>query len=55
VRDLKAIDASMDAWFGRVEQSLVELKTLFRATLPHLATNAEMAGIRTELMASERS
>ncbi len=49
VRDLKAIAASMDARFGRVEQTLVELKTLFTATLPHLATKADLADVRTEL------
>jgi hypothetical protein len=41
--------ASMDARFDRVEMTLLELKTLFTATLPHLATKADLADVRTEL------
>jgi chromosome segregation ATPase len=33
----------------RVEEALIELKTMFAATLPHLATKADLADVRTEL------
>lgn len=63
VRDLKAIAVGLDARFAsidgrfermearttRIEETLIELKTLFTATLPHLATKADLADVRTEL------
>lgn len=63
VRDLKAIAVSIDGRFAnlnsqfdrfearttRVEETLIELKTMFAATLPHLATKADLADVRTEL------
>jgi hypothetical protein len=63
VRDLKAIALGLDARFAsidgrfermearttRIEETLIELKTLFTATLPHLATKADLADVRTEL------
>ena len=56
MRDLKAIAASIEGRFGgidarfssvddrlgRVEQAILEIKTLFAATLPHLATKADI-------------
>ena len=49
VRDLKVIAADFDARAGRIEDALIEIKTLFTATLPHLATKADVAETRTEL------
>jgi hypothetical protein len=39
----------MEARTTRIEETLIELKTLFTATLPHLATKADLADVRTEL------
>jgi hypothetical protein len=49
VRDLKTIARDLDARGRRMEETLIELKTLFTATLPHLATKADLANLRTEL------
>ena len=53
---LDARFANLDSRFDRfearttrVEEALIELKTMFAATLPHLATKADLADVRTEL------
>ena len=46
-----ALFDSMDARLTRMEEALAEIKTLFTATLPHLATKADLADVRTELKA----
>lgn len=49
VRDLKALADDLNARNGRIEETLIELKTMIAATLSHLATKADLADVRTEL------
>lgn len=42
--------AALTERVGRVEISLAEIKALLLATLPHLATKAVLAEVRTELL-----
>lgn len=49
VRDLKALAGELDVRNRRIEETLIELKTMIAATLPHLATKADLADVRTEL------
>jgi hypothetical protein len=49
--DVKTAIASLDARTARLEVSLAEIKAMLAATLPHLATKAEVAELRTEMVA----
>jgi hypothetical protein len=49
--DVKSAIASLDARTARVELPVVEIKAMLAATLPHLATKAEVAELRTEMVA----
>ncbi len=49
VRDLKSIAASIDGRFANMELRFGKMEALFTATLPHLATKADLADVRTEL------
>jgi hypothetical protein len=49
--DVKASIASLDARTARLETSVAEIKAMLTATLPHLATKAEVAGLRTDMVA----
>ena len=49
MRDVKSLFVDLSARTTRIEETLIELKTLFTATLPHLATKADVADVRTEL------
>ena len=41
--------ARVEGQLDRIERALFEIKTLFTATFPHLATKADVADVRTEL------
>jgi hypothetical protein len=49
--DVKSAIASLDARVARVEIAVIEIKAMLAATLPHLATKAEVAELRTEMVA----
>jgi hypothetical protein len=52
--DMRDMRASM----SRLERTVIEIKTMLEATLPHLATKAELAELRSELrtgLAEQRS
>jgi hypothetical protein len=49
--DVKTAIASLDARTARLEVSLAAIKAMLTATLPHLATKAEVAELRTEMVA----
>ncbi len=49
MRDLKALASDFNARNRRIEDTLIELKTMIAVTLPHLATKADLADARTEL------
>ena len=48
---LELATGKLEERMGRVEISLAEIKALLAATLPHLATKAEVAELRTEMVA----
>jgi len=43
VRDMKSSIGRLEATTGRLEMNVVEIKTMLVATLPHLATKADLA------------
>ena len=43
MRDVKSSIARLDATTARIEMTTVEIKAVLAATLPHLATKAELA------------
>jgi hypothetical protein len=49
--DVKSAIASLDARVARVEIGVVRIESMLAATLPHLATKAEVAELRTEMVA----
>jgi hypothetical protein len=49
--DVKSAIASLDARVARVEIAVVRIESMLTATLPHLATKAEVAELRTEMVA----
>jgi hypothetical protein len=49
--DVKSAIASLDARVARVEIAVIEIKAMLAATLPHLATKAEVAELRTDMVA----
>ena len=49
--DVKSAIASLDARVARVEIAVVRIESMLVATLPHLATKAEVAELRTEMVA----
>jgi hypothetical protein len=49
--DVKSAIGSLDARTARLETSLARIGALLDATLPHLATKAEVADLRTEMVA----
>jgi hypothetical protein len=49
--DVKSAITSLDARTARVELAIVRIEAMLAATLPHLATRAEVAELRTEMVA----
>jgi hypothetical protein len=49
--DVKSAIASLDARVARVEIAVTRIEAMLAATLPHLATKAEVAELRTEMVA----
>ena len=48
---LEETTAKLGERMGRVEIGIAEIKAMLAATLPHLATKAEVAELRTEMVA----
>jgi hypothetical protein len=49
--DVKSAIASLDARTARIEMAVTRIEAMLTATLPHLATKAEVAELRTEMVA----
>ncbi len=49
--DVKSAVATLDARTARLEVAVAEIKAMLTATLPHLATKAEVADLRAEMVA----
>ena len=49
--DVKSAITSLDARTARVELAIVRIEAMLAATLPYLATRAEVAELRTEMVA----
>jgi hypothetical protein len=49
--DVKSSIASLDARTARLEMAVTRIEAMLTATLPHLATKAEVAELRTEMVA----
>jgi hypothetical protein len=48
---LEATTVRLEERMGRVEIGIAEIKAMLAATLPHLATKAELAELRSEMVA----
>ena len=49
--DVKSAIASLDARTAPVELAIVRIEAMLATTLPHLAPRAEVADLRTEMVA----
>jgi hypothetical protein len=43
MRDMKSSVSRLEATTSRLEMNIIEIKTMLAATLPHLATKADLA------------
>jgi hypothetical protein len=48
MRDVKSAIGRLETDVGEIRQSVTRMETMFAATLPHLATKADLADLRAE-------